>query len=46
MRKFALKFSPSRNNAWVRAHTANAEIAFYRDMLPYIKNLEVAAVAA
>ena len=43
MRKFALKFSPSRNNAWVRAHTANAEIAFNRDVLPFLKGLDTSS---
>ncbi|MDA0146461.1 hypothetical protein OCT63_19730 [Vibrio sp. RW] len=43
LRKFAFKFSPSRNNAWVRAHTANAEIVFNRDVLPFLKELDTSS---
>ncbi|KAB0464987.1 hypothetical protein F7Q91_24580 [Vibrio chagasii] len=45
LRKFSLKFSPSRNNAWVRAHTANAEAAFKRSIKPFLETLDTSTFA-
>ncbi|EJG0326617.1 hypothetical protein C4D07_RS24105 [Vibrio parahaemolyticus] len=40
LRKFSFKFSPTRNNAWVRAHTVNAEAVFKRDVVPFLEQLD------